>query len=116
MLCTQAMAKKLKAPVAVKRATKLSKQTLRSALVSGLKEKSGRKDLKFTAAPEVAGRAVGIVPIEKRAGYPLCLPDGAVDPKDWKTKDGVRDSVGLGVTRAALSSHEYGETRSPGPI
>ncbi|CAJ1343759.1 unnamed protein product [Effrenium voratum] len=87
------MAKKLKAPVAVKRATKLGKQTLRSALVSGLKEKSGRKDLKFTAAPEVAGRAVGIVPIEKRAGYPLCLPDGAVDPEEWKTKDGVKVEV-----------------------
>ena len=37
---------------------RLNKNTIRSALVAGLKSQSGRKDIKFDKSPEVASRAM----------------------------------------------------------
>merc|ERR1711879_367504 len=71
----------------------IKKSSLRSALVANLKDKSGRKDIKFDAAPKIADKMQRTVPIEKRAGYPATLEKGAVNPKNWKTYMGVKIDV-----------------------
>jgi len=90
-----------------KQRKRLSKSTLRSALVSGLKEQTGRKDIKFSAAPKVAEKCIGTVPIEQRAGYPLVFPKGSVNPKDWKTSNGVKIEVDF--NRAAWLPDDWGQ-------
>eukprot|EP00931_Biecheleriopsis_adriatica_P119373 TRINITY_DN94601_c0_g1_i1.p1 TRINITY_DN94601_c0_g1~~TRINITY_DN94601_c0_g1_i1.p1 ORF type:complete len:608 (-),score=165.05 TRINITY_DN94601_c0_g1_i1:51-1874(-) len=86
---------------------RLSKTTLRSALVAGLKEKTGRKDIKFDAAPQVATKAIGTVSIKDRAGYPVARPKGSVDPKDWVTHEGVK--VEVDFSRAPWLPDDWGQ-------
>merc|ERR1712232_735735 len=86
---------------------RITKHTLRSALVAGLKAQTGRKDIKFDVAPGVAAKTEKSVPIEKRAGYPLVFPKGAVDPKDWKTKNGVKIMVDF--SRASWLPDDWGQ-------
>lgn len=62
-------------------------QTLKSALVAGLKEKSGRDDLRIASVSSSASKMIGMVPIEDRAGYPLRV--GAVKPHNWTTDHGA---------------------------
>lgn len=81
--------------------------TLRSALVSGLKEQCGRTDLKFDAAPKVASKVLHSVPPEQRAGYPLTRPKGSVEPRDWRTSEGVK--VEVDFTRPAWMPDDWGQ-------
>lgn len=97
------------------------KGTLRSALLSGLKADSGRKDIRIGAATAVASSAVDELPLEQRAGFPLKLKKGAVHPKDWVTKNGVKiivdtarvpwlpDNWGQGVKQTQPTSHSTGD-------
>lgn len=82
--------------VTKKKSTLLRKSTIRSALVAGLKEQSGRTDLKFDKSPELASRAMNSVPVEQRAGYPVKRAKGAADPRHWKTNHDVKVEVDFG--------------------
>jgi len=76
-----------------KRPQRLNKRSLGGALVAELKAKSGRKDISFDEAPKYAVTTIHKVPIEQRAGYPLMLTKGGVDPKRWRTKDDKKVEV-----------------------
>eukprot|EP00441_Pelagodinium_beii_P018005 CAMPEP_0197655014 /NCGR_PEP_ID=MMETSP1338-20131121/39196_1 /TAXON_ID=43686 ORGANISM="Pelagodinium beii, Strain RCC1491" /NCGR_SAMPLE_ID=MMETSP1338 /ASSEMBLY_ACC=CAM_ASM_000754 /LENGTH=584 /DNA_ID=CAMNT_0043230575 /DNA_START=57 /DNA_END=1811 /DNA_ORIENTATION=+ len=86
---------------------RLSKSTLRSALVSGLKAKGGRKDLKFEDAPEVASKVMNSLPPEERAGYPVVLTKDSVDPRKWVTHQGVKIEVDF--SRARWLPDDWGQ-------
>lgn len=85
----------------------VNKGTLRSALVTSLKEQTGRKDLNFQSAPVAADKAMNSVPMEQRAGYPLVIKPGSVHPKDWHSSDGVR--VMVDFTRAKWMPDDWGQ-------
>lgn len=85
----------------------ITKGTLRSALVAGLKAQTGRKDLRFEDAPEVAARTQQTVKIEERAGFPLKIAKGSVHPKDWLTHSGCKIEVDFG--RAHWLPDDWGQ-------
>jgi hypothetical protein len=85
----------------------IKKSSLRSALVANLKAQSGRKDIRFNAAPKIADKTQRSVAIEQRAGYPVKLPKGAVDPKNWKTVNGVK--VDIDFSRASWLPDTWGQ-------
>lgn len=81
----------LKKPVT--KAKRITRTTLRSALVSAIKLQTGRTGLAIADAPKVASRTINTVPIEERAGFPVMLAKGAVHPRDWATVNGVKIEV-----------------------
>lgn len=86
---------------------RLNKNTLRFALVSGLKAKTGRKDIKFKEAPSLAAKTQHSVPIEQRAGFPLKIAKGSVHPKDWVSGGG--DKIEVDFTRAKWLPDDWGQ-------
>jgi hypothetical protein len=97
----------MKVKKAIMKPKRLSKSTIRSALVADLKTQSGRKDIKFDKTPDVANRAMISVPIEQRAGYPVKRAKGSVDPKDWKTEKLVK--VNVDFARHAWLPDDWGQ-------
>jgi len=101
---------------------RLHKGTLRTALFSNLKAQSGRKDIEFKQAAKATTKAMKSVPIQHRAGHPLTLPAGSVDPRSWKTKGGKKvevdfsrsnwlpDDWGQGVKITNPTAHSTGTT------
>jgi hypothetical protein len=87
--------------------SRVSKHTIRSALVAGLKAQSGRKDIKFDKSADVATRAMDSVAIEQRAGYPVKRAKGSTDPKDWETEKGVK--VHVDFKRHAWLPDDWGQ-------
>jgi len=85
---------------------KLTKHSLGRALRAKLKHTSGRGDLKISEAPTVANDELPNLPIEERAGYPLVFPKGSVDPKNWKTPNGV--AIEVDFTRPAWLPDSWG--------
>lgn len=90
-----------------KKGNRLGRTTLLSAIRSDLKAASGRDDLKYDAAPEIASRTAHDVPIEERAGYPIVLAEGSVQPKDWVTAQGVKIMVDF--SRPAWMPDDWGQ-------
>jgi len=106
----KAPASKKASPKAVRKVMKekrLRKGSLRKALMSGLKRKGGRQDLKFEDAPAAAASAMKAVPIKERAGYPLVRAKGSVDPKNWRTVEGKE--VIVDFARAAWLPDDWGQ-------
>lgn len=103
-----------------KKFKKMTKSSLNAAMIAELKSKSGRKDLKFQNAPEVAARQMKKVPITERPGYPFSFPKGSVDPRNWITEHGVKvevamsrpawlpDSWGVGIKITKPTIHSFG--------
>ena len=75
------------------RPQRLPKTSLGSALIAGIKKESGRDDISFEEAPQVATKIMHTVPIEERAGFPVRLEKGCVHPKDWITVHGVKIEI-----------------------
>jgi len=107
------IAKTMKKSKKVVKLKRVSKHTIRSALVASLKAQSGRKDIKFDQSADVADRAMHSVPIEQRAGYPVKRAKGSVDPKDWMTekrfKDRPQEKVHVDFKRHAWLPDEWGQ-------
>jgi len=89
----------------------VNKLTLRQALVSGVKAQTGRKDIEFRAAADIAATTQRAIPIEERAGYPLKRARGSVDPKNWKTATGVKLEVDF--SRAWWMPDDWGQAIKP---
>eukprot|EP00747_Dinoflagellata_sp_TGD_P163246 gnl/TRDRNA2_/TRDRNA2_181715_c0_seq1.p1 gnl/TRDRNA2_/TRDRNA2_181715_c0~~gnl/TRDRNA2_/TRDRNA2_181715_c0_seq1.p1 ORF type:complete len:621 (+),score=146.30 gnl/TRDRNA2_/TRDRNA2_181715_c0_seq1:68-1930(+) len=106
-----AAVKKQAATKKKRKVQRVMRTTLRSALLSKLKEQSGRKDLTFDEAPQAALQVEHSVRIEDRAGFPLKLAKGAVHPKDWVTKEGVKIEVDF--ARAAWMPDDWGQGIKP---
>lgn len=85
----------------------IRKSTLSGALRAGLKAKTGRKDIKFKEAAQVALSTEQSVPIAQRAGYPLKLTKGGVNPKDWVTCKG--DKILVDFARAPWLPDDWGQ-------
>lgn len=90
---------------------RISKRMLGSMLAAEIKAKSGRTDLGFEKAPEFATKTIKNVSLEERAGYPLKLTKGAVDPKLWRTRDGVQVEVDFG--RSHWMPDDWGQGIKP---
>eukprot|EP00746_Dinoflagellata_sp_MGD_P004723 gnl/MRDRNA2_/MRDRNA2_109134_c0_seq1.p1 gnl/MRDRNA2_/MRDRNA2_109134_c0~~gnl/MRDRNA2_/MRDRNA2_109134_c0_seq1.p1 ORF type:complete len:661 (+),score=170.52 gnl/MRDRNA2_/MRDRNA2_109134_c0_seq1:91-1983(+) len=86
---------------------RVRKSDVRTALLSCLKEQSGRADISFKSAQKSAATTQISIPIEERAGYPVTFPKGAVDPKDWKTHSGVK--VEVDFARAYWLPDDWGQ-------
>jgi len=69
---------------------RVKRGTLRLALLTNLKNGSGRKDIKFKDSSKVASKSMDSTPMEQRAGFPLKLKKDGLHPKDWKTAQGVK--------------------------
>lgn len=72
---------------------RIAKAAVRGALVSSIKSKSGRKDIVVDDAARAAEKIRLSTPPKERAGYPLKISKGAVEPERWKTKTGVEVEV-----------------------
>mmetsp|Transcript_103117 Transcript_103117/g.210261 ORF Transcript_103117/g.210261 Transcript_103117/m.210261 type:complete len:586 (+) Transcript_103117:74-1831(+) len=104
----------------VDRAKRVTKGSLRLALIAKLKNSGGRSDINFREAPTVAEDHLQNVKLEDRAGYPLSFPKGSVNPKNWITTNGVKvevdfsrpswlpDEWGQGVKTTIATSHSTG--------
>lgn len=98
------VAKKAKSAVA---STRVKRGTLRMALLSGMKESSGRKDVKIGGASKTASNSMASIPIEKRAGFPIKLTKGGVHPKDWMTAKGAK--IVVDFNRVAWLPDDWGQ-------
>ena len=84
---------KVKAQAAKPTVARIGKASLRTALLATMKEQSGRSDLDFQPASKAAEAVADDVPVEQRAGYPVNLQQGAVDPAEWRTATKVMGPV-----------------------
>ena len=72
---------------------KIGKASLRLALQADMKSKSGRSDLQYNKGSEASIAVATDIPVRNRAGYPVKLQEGAVDPAEWRTARGVMGPV-----------------------
>merc|ERR1719160_901699 len=74
----------------VKRVQRLrgSQDSFRSLLLNHLKVIGGRREVETRNIDKATMARVFAVPAHKRAGYPITLKKGGVDPAKWKTVEG----------------------------
>lgn len=116
-VCKKKTAKKAKKKPDVER---LRTKTLMGALKRCLKQQSGRKDIAYSEAGQMAKKCMDAVSLKDRAGYPVTRAKGSVEPKNWVTEKGVPvivdfsrhawlpDDWGQGVKNTLPTAHSTG--------
>ena len=93
------------------RAKRVNNRSLRSALLAGLKARSGRPDLVYNDPSQKASRVMRHTPIKQRAGHPLVRAKGSADPANWKTRKDVE--VAVDFSRFAWLPDDWGQGVKP---
>ena len=90
---SKAKSSKTKVKAVDTKAAKIGKGTLRQALQARMKTASGRNDLDYSEGSAASHAVATAVSVQNRAGYPVKLQQGAVDPAEWRTAKGVMGPV-----------------------
>lgn len=90
---SKAKSSKTKAKAVDTKPAKIGRGTLRQALQATMKNASGRNDLDYSEGSSASRAVADGIPVEDRAGYPVKLQQGAVDPAEWRTTRGVMGPV-----------------------
>eukprot|EP00434_Breviolum_minutum_P023932 symbB.v1.2.021119.t1/scaffold1808.1/size103924/11 len=90
---SKAKSSKTKVKAVDTKPTKIGKGTLRQALQATMKNASGRNDLEYSEGSSASRAVADGIPVEDRAGYPVKLQQGAVDPAEWRTTRGEKIEV-----------------------
>lgn len=90
---SKAKSSKTKVKAVDTKPAKIGKGTLRQALQARMKKASGRNDLDYSEGSSASHAVADGIPFQNRAGYPVKLQEGAVDPTEWRTAKGVMGPV-----------------------